>query len=323
MRISVALCTFNGEKFIAKQLRSILSQRRRPDEIVIFDDASRDETVSIARATLAKDDAKEPIQITIVVNPRNVGVTKNFSLAAQAATGDIIFLCDQDDVWRVDKVERIATEFERDPNLLLVHTDARLIDDTGSPLGVRLFDALELRRAEMSLIDAGHAFRVLIRRNVVTGATCAFRRILLQHALPFADEWVHDEWLAIVAAATGSVMCLPETLTDYRQHAANQIGMRKRSILKRIRHMFSKRGNFYRNQVVRADLLIRQLQDLPNARECVAELADWRRHLAFRAALPPSRLTRLPLIKQEIASGRYSRYSFGLRSVVRDALEAP
>jgi glycosyltransferase involved in cell wall biosynthesis len=323
MRISVALCTFNGEKFIREQLQSILRQQRRPDEIVIFDDASSDATVSIAEATLQENDGAFPIHTEIHVNSENVGVTENFSRATQATTGELIFLCDQDDVWRSDKVARIAAEFERDPGLLLVHTDARLIDDSGSPLGVGLLDALELRADELSLINAGRAFEVLVRRNVVTGATCAFRRTLLAHALPFANQWIHDEWLAIVAAATGGLMCLSEPLTDYRQHASNQIGMQKRSFIAKIRHMFKKRGSFYRNQVIRADLLIRQLQTLPRAQERIAELNDWRGHLAFRANLPANRLSRLPLIRREIATGRYSRYSLGLRSVVRDALEAP
>lgn len=323
MRISVAVCTFNGERFIKEQLESILRQHRRPDEIVIFDDASTDETVGIAEATLRQDNAKDPIHTAIHVNPQNVGVTENFSRATQATTGELIFLCDQDDVWRSDKVERIAAEFERDPALLLVHTDARLIDDDGAPLGVGLLDALEMRSAEMSLIEAGRAFEVLIRRNVVTGATCAFRRTLLDRALPFANEWIHDEWLAIVAAATGGVMCLWEPLTDYRQHASNQIGMRKRPFLEKIQHMFKKRGSFYGNQVVRADLLIERLQGFSGTQGRIAQLKDWRVHLAFRANLPASRLSRLPLIRREIASGRYSRYSLGLRSVVRDALEAP
>jgi glycosyltransferase involved in cell wall biosynthesis len=314
---------FNGERFVAEQLTSILRQRRRPDEIVIFDDRSQDQTVAIARATLASDKRSPPISTSIHVNPENVGVSENFARAAQTTTGDIIFLCDQDDVWDEDKVERIAAEFERDPTLFLVHTDARLIDDEGATLGIKLFDALELRKSEKKLIKAGNAFAVLVRRNVVTGATCAFRRTLLEHALPFPREWIHDEWLAIVAAAVGRVMCMPESLTDYRQHASNQIGMRKRSMREKVSHMFSKRGDFYRNQVIRADLLIEHLQRLPAARGHLDELASWRTHLAFRAGLPANRLKRLPLIGREIESGRYSRYSLGLRSVVRDALEAP
>ena len=221
------------------------------------------------------------------------------------------------------KIECIAAEFEKDPALTLVHTDACLIGDGGSPLGVGLFDALELRDSELAMIDHGHAFRVLIRRNVVTGATCAFRRTLLDAALPFPEDWIHDEWLGIVAAATGRVKCIKAQLTEYRQHSANQIGIRKRSAREKIRHMFSKRGDFYKRQVHRAELLIRQLGDLPSAADKLGELADWRTHLSFRAALPPSRLKRLPRIHQEIMSGRYSRYSLGFRSVVRDILEAP
>ena len=217
---------------------------------------STDRTVEVAEAVLRADPHNQKIDWHIKVNASNVGVSKNFCRAVQATTADIVFLCDQDDVWLPNKIAHITAEFERDPSLTLVHTDARLIGGGGTPLGLDLFEALELRPEELSLITEGAAFRVLIRRNVVTGATCAFRRTLLDFAVPFPADWIHDEWLAIVAAAIGKLKCIPERLTDYRQHASNQIGIRKRSIFEKFRHMFSRRGDFYKRQVHRADLLI-------------------------------------------------------------------
>ncbi len=321
MRTSIALCTYNGEAYIAEQLKSILEQTRRPSEIVIFDDCSTDGTVAVAESILLADAHPQKIAWQINVNSSNVGVSRNFCQASEATTADIVFLCDQDDVWQPNKIAHMTAEFENDPDLTLVHTDARLIGDAGLPLGLDLFDALELRPEELALISHGMAFRVLIRRNVVTGATCAFRRTLLDVAVPFPADWVHDEWLAIIAAATGKIKCIPERLTDYRQHATNQIGIRKRSIFEKVRHMFARRGDFYKRQVHRADLLISQLDGVPAASDKLRDLTDWKKHLAFRADLPPNRLKRLPCIRQEIISGRYSRYSLGLRSVVRDVLE--
>ena len=98
LTISIALCSYNGAQFIAEQLLSILQQTRKPDEIIVFDDASQDKTVEIARRVLELHQGSD-VRWAVNVNPRNVGVSKNFSQSAQATTGDVVFLCDQDDIW--------------------------------------------------------------------------------------------------------------------------------------------------------------------------------------------------------------------------------
>src|SRR4030095_7340214 len=106
--------------------------------------------------------------------------------------------------------------FEARPELLLLHSDASLVDAELAPLGNTLFHALEVQRAELEAIAQGRAFDVFLRRNLVTGATTVFRRSLLDAALPFSDAWVHDEWLAAIAAATACVGGAPEPAIDYR-----------------------------------------------------------------------------------------------------------
>ena len=107
MKISVAMCTFNGAEFLPAQLESIFAQTRRPDEIVICDDGSSDETQQL----LTKFAAKSPVPIALKLNQQNLGSVKNFEQAIKLCNGDVIALGDQDDVWRHDKLESIEHAF--------------------------------------------------------------------------------------------------------------------------------------------------------------------------------------------------------------------
>ena len=199
--ISVALCTHNGERFLEEQLRSILSQTLQPDEIVLSDDASTDGTVALAERILAEHPS---VRLRVLRNGSPLGVTKNFEQAVSTTTGELVALSDQDDVWEPERLQRYAAEFAARPTLLLLHGEAELVDAEGALMGVRLFDALDTNPWELDRIRSGRAFDALVRRNLALGASVVFRRTLLEHALPFPVSWVHDEWLAIIAAAIGA-----------------------------------------------------------------------------------------------------------------------
>ena len=129
--ISVALCTHNGTRFIGEQMRSICFQTLPPGEIVLSDDASSDDGVAVARAALRECEQARPglsIDLRVIENSPPLRVTKNFEQAALACRGDLIALSDQDDVWHPERLARMAAEFERRPDLLLLHTDARLVN---------------------------------------------------------------------------------------------------------------------------------------------------------------------------------------------------
>ncbi len=224
--VSVALCTHNGMPYIEQQVASILAQTVRPSQIVLSDDASADDTVAAVRGAVSALAAAAP-ELVVLENRPALGVVANFEQAVRACTGDLVVLCDQDDVWAPDRVAAAVSRFDAAPDLLLLHSDARLVNDDGSPIGYSLFEAIGVTAGELAEIHAGDEFATLLRRNVVTGATTAFRRSLLAAALPFPASWVHDEWLAMVASITGRTDVLTEQLIDYRQHAANQIGARK------------------------------------------------------------------------------------------------
>ena len=324
--ISVALCTHNGARYLGAQLRSICAQSLPPTEIVLSDDASSDETVSLARDVLSESLANRPgitIELRILENQSALRVTKNFEQAVRACKGELIALSDQDDVWHPDRLRIMAAEFERRPGLTLLHSDARLVDDAGQPLGQALFQALEVRPFELEWIHAGRAFGVLLRRNLVTGATAMFRRSLLGPALPFPREWLHDEWLAAIAAVTGEVDALEQQLIDYRQHASNAVGASRPTLTQNLRRAFASRGNKQHERLRRVERLMERLEAIAAPKSALDAVQAKLAHQRFRAALPDGRLFRVLPIAREAFSGRYDRYDRGLQAVAADLFESP
>lgn len=321
--ISVALCTRNGARYLPAQIRSICTQEPLPREIIVSDDGSSDDTLAVVRDTIALFGVADRIALRVFSNTPPLGVTRNFEQAVRACSHELIVLCDQDDVWHPGRLARMAAQFEARPDLLLLHTDARLVDADLQPLGSTLFHALEVQPAELEAISRGDAFSVLLRRNLVTGATTMFRRTLLDAALPFAPEWVHDEWLAAIAAATGRMDVLPEPTIDYRQHASNQIGARRLTLSEKIAKAFAERGDKHVARLHRADALLQRLLQLGD-RVPAAWLEAQRAkvaHQRFRAGLPKARLLRVVPILAEAARGRYALFGRGGHAIAQDLLE--
>jgi len=319
--LSVVLCTYDGAAYLQEQLESLLCQTRKPDEIVIGDDCSHDDTWSMLQAFRARA-ASMGIRVELTRHERNVGYVRNFSETLRRASGDLLFLCDQDDIWYCDKMALIAERFEKEPGLLLVCSDARLVGADGSPLPHSLFDALELKAGERLALREGRAFDTLLRRSVVTGATAAFRKHLLDFALPVGRGWIHDEWLAVVAAAVGRVGVIEDALIDYRQHGRNQIGMRKRTVRDKLRDIVVPRQQQFVAEVDRLDALHGHLASTPgDLGEALGRIARKREHFQRRVALGRlSRWARVPGILREAASGDYRRFGTGGRSILRDLL---
>ena len=317
--LSVALCCYNGAQFIGHQIESILAQSHPVDEIVVCDDNSSDRTTDIVESLAARS----AVPLTLYLNPRRLGTPGNFEHAISLTRGEIVFLSDQDDVWHPTKVHDMVREFERSEDLLLLHSDALLVDARGVPLGQTLFNALEVTRSERMRVHGGNAFDALVRRNLVTGATTAFRRAVFDLTRPFPQEWVHDEWLGLIAAAVGRVDFLELPLIDYRQHGGNQIGIRKLSWWEKVSRVAHARGDFHHKLEHRAQILFDRLQMLgshvvPARREWVGEKLL---HAHIRGHLPSNRLARLPIVFRELSTGRYHRCSTGWRSIARDVIE--
>jgi glycosyltransferase involved in cell wall biosynthesis len=317
------MATHNGERFVAEQLTSILDQRVRPTEIVISDDASTDGTLDVVRSVLADDQrGGEPIAISILENKTALGVTKNFEQAMLACHGDYISLADQDDSWHPDRLGSLIDLFDA-PGVLLASSNARLVDAQGRPLGLSLFDALQIRSGRIRSMNSDRAVEELLRRNLVTGATVMIRRELLEAAVPFPPAWVHDEWLAVIAALTGAIRVLPDQLIDYRQHGSNQIGATQLTVRQKFRRLVEPRKNKNEMLLKRATVLIDRVEQLPvgKAATYLPAIREKVAHLSMRASLPAPRVQRILPVLRESFSGRYSRYSRGAADVMRDLLQ--
>lgn len=324
LTVSVALCTHNGERFIAEQVRSILSQSRPPVELVLSDDASTDETVAIAISIVEEHNraADSAVRLVVLRNQPALGIAGNFEQAITACTSDLIALSDQDDRWAPQRLELAVAEFESRPALTLLHADARRIDETGEPLEHTLFESLHVSGWERHNISSGMAMKVLVRRNLVTGATTLFRRELVAVAMPIPLGWIHDEWLGMIAAATGLVAMDQRLLVDYRQHGGNQIGASQLSFHEKVNKLREPRSERNRNLYVRARELVTRLQALEGVAALPLRLAwEKQEHERYRVALPMNRLRRALPVLATAARGNYRRYGLGAQDVLRDLVQ--
>jgi glycosyltransferase involved in cell wall biosynthesis len=200
--ISVCLATYNGKNYVREQLRSVLAQLGPGDEVVVSDDGSTDDTLAVIASL---DDPR----LRLLNGGRRLGVVKNFERALQAARGDTIFLCDQDDVWLPGKVERCQAVLA---DCLLVVTDCTVVDGELKSLSPSFF---RLRRSRPGLLHN-------LWKNSYLGCCMAMRRTVLEAALPFpANIAMHDWWIGLVAERMGRVRFLDETLSLYRRHGGN------------------------------------------------------------------------------------------------------
>jgi glycosyltransferase involved in cell wall biosynthesis len=316
--VSVALCTYNGQRFLQEQLDTIASQSVLPHELVVGDDRSSDGT----REMLARFAADAPFDVRVIERPVNIGTSANFADTLAQTRGELIVLADQDDRWRVDKLERTLESFTQRPELLVVFSNARLVDANGASLGKTLFESLGISRDERTRVANGHAFDALIRRNIATGATMTVRRSLVDLALPIGAEWIQDEWLAMIAATLDGtrLAMIDDPLIDYRQHAANQIGAKPLTRGELVAKLFAARDDHCPRLLRRTERLIEKVESLGAAvtSDKTIALREKVEHLRLRTALPSSRWLRVAPIAMEIVSGRYARFSTGARAVARD-----
>ena len=195
--VSIALCTYDGEKYIAEQLESLINQTRQPDEIIICDDQSKDNTVIVAKRVLNSWQGKWKI----IVNDKNLGYKKNFQKAISLCSGEFIFLSDQDDVWDKRKLEIILAAFHNHPDAIMVFHDAELVNGNLQSIYPSLWATMGFDYRQFR----NNVYGRFMKGNVVQGAACAFKRKLFDIAQPFPAEAIHDEWLALNAIPNGGI----------------------------------------------------------------------------------------------------------------------
>lgn len=225
MKTSVALCTFNGEKFLQEQLSSILLQSVSVNEIVVCDDGSTDQTIEI----LKNYQGKFPKLFRIYRNEKNLGYVLNFEKAMSLCSGEIIFLCDQDDVWDKDKVERTVQFFSEHHEVDLVAHNLKLLDASETDTtfwDLKNFDSEKTNLSSEKLLE-----QILLNGNVFPGMSLAIRKSFLKNNLPLQKVdsiIIHDYELVIKALKANKFAILNNALGFYRQHESQSIGYKEK-----------------------------------------------------------------------------------------------
>ena len=204
------MCTYNGEKYLEKQIDSIINQTYNNIELIIVDDCSSDTTVSII-----KNYQKNYSFIKLFENELNLGFIKNFEKAISLCSGDYIALSDQDDVWKNNKLEVLFKGLNKNESFL-VYSDADLVDHNLMTLSNTLIKKLNIN----PITNDNNLF--FIYQSCVSGNTLMFRKELIKKFLPIPSDIIfHDLWIAFVAASIGPLSYVDECLVLYRQHDNN------------------------------------------------------------------------------------------------------
>lgn len=225
MKISVVLACHNGSKYIVEQLSSILGGTRLPDEVIICDDMSSDNTVELCRNFINENGLTS---WKVFENKKNLGFCLNFFRAMEKATGDIIFLCDQDDIWLPEKCEKMAAVMEENEDILSLACRYDIIDANGAPLPRSSVRYAEFNETE-KITDI--PFCSLIGCSWIRGFSMCYKKSIAPYLKPMdlKDLLAHDWLINAVASGMGHACFINEVLNKYRSHGSNASLSAKRS----------------------------------------------------------------------------------------------
>lgn len=322
-RVSIALATCDGARFVERQLESFAEQTRLPDELVVCDDDSTDRT----RELVSEFARRAPFAVSLHPNQTRLGTTGNFEATVARSTGDVVLMADQDDVWLPAKIATLAGVLEAEPDVGAVFCNAHVVDESLSPLGYRLWDALGFGPLEQARVRAGDAVRVFLKHVVAAGTTLAFRGSFRDLVLPFPKlQSSHDAWTAFLIAAVSRVRIVDDPLVLYRLHADNQIGIRKlglRGQLEKAREQLERRAFDHSSEFFTgARKRLADAEDVfgPVSAATRAGIDAKIEHARLRAGMSDRLWRRAPVVLGEALTGRYGRYSYGWKSVAQDLL---
>jgi hypothetical protein len=315
------MCTYNGGRYLWEQLESIATQSVLPDELVICDDCSTDQTVEAIQAFIKH----APFSVRLEVNNRTYGSTKNFEKAVGLCKGEVVALADQDDVWNPEKLSRTATVLDSDERIGAVFSDATLIDENSRAIPETLWRSFNLDPCGQEKFFAGSGLEILLKHNVVTGATLAFRSIFRPLILPIPPNHIHDQWISVLLASVSHLIPIQTPLIKYRRHAAQQIGPGSRLSFRQTIAQSKQSG---RNHYLAEAKEFQEICERICARSATFDAHPRALHLiqqkilhrTARGSFSDSRLLRLPQLVREISTLRYWLYSDGFGSLAKDIL---
>lgn len=214
MEVSVAICTYNGEDYLQKQIESILDQSRLPQQIIVCDDGSTDSTPEILRSY----QSDHPEIFDIYENDANIGVSMNFNKAISKCTGDLIFLADQDDVWKSEKIKHHYKAHQQN-NAEIVFNNSKVVDENLNEIATHWSTSPYQYR---TVSDPNSAFEELLKYNFLKGCEMSFTSKLKNIATPIPPEVPHDYFIAIIGSTIGKMSDIKTPLQLYRRHSGNE-----------------------------------------------------------------------------------------------------
>lgn len=318
--ISVAMATFNGARHLEVQLDSIAAQTRLPDELVIGDDGSTDATADI----VARYARTAPFEVRFTRNETRLGSSQNFVSCLERCRGDVVLLSDQDDAWYPSRAQRTTEALEAHGDAAYAFSDADLMDEAGRALPGRLWQKAFFGAPGRRAFSERRGVDVLLKTNVVTGATMAIRRDAIRAALPIPSGWVHDGWLAFLLEVQFGAVPIDEPLVRYRLHASQQIGVLRMApmalvaVARRQDAAFLRReaGNFRALAARVADLDVPAAAEI--ARRALGKATCLESRAAFRDA--PARVAGGFL--RSVLRGDYDEFGLGKKQAAFDVFGA-
>lgn len=317
MNISVAIPTYNGLPYLEKQLSSVLSQTRPPDEVIICDDGSTDGTWEYL-----SEQARRHSAVQAYSNDEQLGVGGNYQRSIELSSGDLIFLCDQDDSWVRNKIEVMLSAYRETDARLLWH-NTEIVDPNGSTGGT-LWQRKDF--SPNSDTDSIDVFRRLVSdENIVQGASVLADAEFLDRMLPLPARR-YDYFLGVTASLFCGIKPVNKILSTYRQHEAQDLGAPRRT---RISQGFASlrrdTEGMQRDTMELWERVSRELSDRDGSQLRVAEetaASEVAKRLSYERtrhrALSGSPKIAVRSIVSNVVDGNYRRYNYPVLGPLRD-----
>jgi len=320
--ISIAMTTYNGEKFIAQQLDSILSQSHSNLEITICDDGSTDST-----PTILKKYSHEDNRIKLFFNESNLGLIKNFEKAISLCQGEYIALSDQDDLWEPKKIEILLSRLNSMQDAGYVFSDAYIVNETLQQKGYTLWESKRFSVHADRFNKYSHTqTEILLKYSIVFGMSMMFKSMLKEFILPFSTNFSHDNWISLISSSIGfRGYAIKQPLIHYRQHEKQICGTKKFNIINSIATVssiypenYSKELDAYQDLKKRLLLIAENLKNI-TIESAIKALNEKNFHLEQRTIIRNTKGSlKSKLITKEIFTMRYFLFSNGIKSIIRD-----
>lgn len=325
LTVSVALCTYNGERFLSEQLASLAAQTRLPDEVVICDDGSSDRTMEILESW------KNSVRFTVRIfqNETNLGFIRNFEKAMTLCESDVIFCCDQDDIWKFEKIAKMTEIMEKNPEVGLVYCDADVIDENSADAGLL---RKEFARVSMNFYHPYFVSPYTRTLQEPCGCCMAFRSKYRKYIFPIPetppDSVFHDMWIYYLLPAVTEFRYEKTSYMRCRIHGKNisatLCGTHRETLREKekIMRFFARtRTAWYFKSLPHRNALEERLKMVPESRQ-KEKILRWLHgndvHYINRARVERNFFLFWPFWLLEIVSGRYFERMQPIRCMLHD-----